>query len=101
MGVNFFTKQPSEEYDISVDFADRLVTGRSLLSAAVTAYDLTAAADATSTVLNDGTGAISGTTVAEGVKAGTTGHTYRITFKATLDNADVLEEDLVMNVVDL
>ena len=100
MAVNFFTKQPTEEYDIGVDYEDRLASGRSLSSAVVTAYDLVAEADATSTVLDDGTGAISGTTASEGVKAGTAGHTYRITFKATLDNADILEEDVVMTVLD-
>lgn len=100
MAINFFTKQVASAYDIAVDFTNKLDTGRSLSSCVVTAEDLYDNSDATSTVLDDGTGVVAGSVVSEGIKAGTEGHQYKIVFKATLDNADVLEEEVFMLVED-
>lgn len=93
-----FSKQPAEKYTIAIDFLDRLPTGRSITSAAITASIISSGADATATVIDTPTATISGTQVQFTVKAGTTAVDYKLTATVTLDNAHILEEDLTMKV---
>ena len=96
MAVKFLSKQVAGAYDIAVDFTDKLDTGRSVSSCVVTAEDLYDNSDVTSTVLDDGTGVVASDVVSEGIKVGALGHQYKIVFTATLDNADVLVENVYM-----
>lgn len=100
MSTNFFAKQVADAYDIGIDFTDKLATGRSVTSAVVTAIDLHDNSNATSTVLETAGATVASNIVSKGVKAGTQGHTYKLVCKATLDNADVLEEEVFMLVED-
>ena len=97
---NWFRKNPAAVYDIAVDFTNKLDTGRSVSSCTVTAIDLYDNSNATSAVLDDGTAVVASDVCSEGVKAGTSGHEYKLTFLATLDNADKLEEEVFMYVED-
>lgn len=94
-----FAKQPSEQYTIAFDFTDRLPDGRSLSSVSVTAIRTDTGVDQTSTVI--GATSVSGFRTLFHVKAGTSGLTYKITAQVTLDNNDVLEEDILMKVTAL
>lgn len=95
--MNSFLKQPVETYTIAVEFDGKLPTGASLSSGVVAAYDL-AGTDASSIVLSGTTATISGTQASIKVLAGTHGVDYRLRFRVTLTNADVLEEDVLMQV---
>lgn len=96
-----FTKELTEKYVISFDYTNKLPSGTALTSAVLSAYDLnTQAVD--NTVLNSTTGTISGYYVKAQVKAGTAGHSYKITALATLDDSySILEDEVVMKVKDL
>lgn len=95
--MNKFTKQPAEEYVIGVEFLGRLPTGTSLSFGTVSATDLSGA-DVTGTILTSPTATISGTQARAKAKAGVHGQDYRIRFVLTLNNSDILEEDLTMEV---
>jgi hypothetical protein len=94
-----FTKQPSEKYAIGFDYTDRLPTGRSVSTAAVSAIIISSGADATSTVIDTPTATISGSQVQFTIKAGTTAVDYKITVVPTLDNGHTFEDDLTMKVL--
>ena len=91
-------KQPSEKFTIAVDFANRIPTGAVISSQSITATDPNDI-DVTATVIEGPT--ISGTELQTKVKAGTADIDYKVTMKATLDNNDVLEEDVLMQVREL
>lgn len=80
-------KRPSERFPIAWDFVDDIAADDSLATQAVTAIDETTGADVSSTLLAGA--AISGTEVAVVVQAGTDGHNYRVTFKATTSDGYV------------
>jgi hypothetical protein len=94
-----FYKQPAEKYTIAFDFTDRLPPDRTMSSAAITAIRTDTGADATSTVIDTPTASISGFQVKFTVKAGTTAIDYKCTATVTLDNAHILEEDVLMKVL--
>lgn len=96
MATLFLTKQAAEMYTIAVDFVDKLDTNRSVSFGTVTAIDLYDNTDVSSTVLETSAAVVSGTKLSKGIKAGQQGHRYKLTFLATLDNADKLEEDVFM-----
>jgi hypothetical protein len=100
VSTNFFKKEIAEAYDIAVNFTDRLDTGRSVSSCTVTALDLYDNSNASTSVLDDGTASVSANKCTEGIKAGANGHMYKLTFKAVLDNSDVLEDHVFMFVED-
>lgn len=97
--MSFFHKQPAEQYTIAVEFSGKLPSGTALSSGTVAAVD-SQGNDVATTILGSTGAAISGTQAKVLVKAGTTGQQYKITFKMTLDNANLLEEDITMSVVD-
>ena len=88
-------KQPNEQVTYAFEFKNRLAFGASLSSGAFTATDKSDDSDVTATLLSSSTATISGTQARFRVIAGTAGRTYRITLLATLDNSDVLEEDVL------
>lgn len=98
-----FYKQSGESYGIAFDFTNKLPEGAAIDSVAVSAIIHPNGASASATVLDSTTGGIDGSKATAGVKAGTSGITYKITFLVTLDNsgADVLEEDILMIVKDV
>lgn len=97
--MNAFTKQPAEAYTIGLEFAGKLPAGASLNSGIVAAFDPTGA-DASGTVLSGTSATIAGTQALIKVQAGTHGLAYRLRFRVTLSNADVLEEDILMQVTE-
>lgn len=96
-----FYKQPAEQHEVTVEFSGKLPTGRSLASGTVSAVEVTSGASMSSTVLCSTTLTISGTQATATVKAGTALLDYEIRFLVTLDNGDILQEDVVMRVRDL
>ena len=96
-----FSKQPAEKYTIAIEFADRLPTGRTISSAAITATIISSGAVATSTVIDTPTATISGTQVQFTVKGGATTVDYKLTATVTLDNGHILEEDVTMKVAQI
>jgi len=90
-----FTKQPSEEFTIAIDFTGRMATGETVASAVVTAAD-SAGTDATATVIESSS--VSTPSVLVRVKAGTDGANYKITIVATTATAEVYEADVTMRV---
>jgi hypothetical protein len=98
--MNTFTKQPAETYTIRVDCTGKLPTGATISTGVVAALDLLGT-DVSGTVLSGTSATIVGDEARIKVLAGTHGQDYRIRFRLTLSNADVLEEDVVMEVRDL
>jgi len=96
--VGRFTKNPSEEYDIDIDYTSKLPTGAALSTIAMNAIDLSDNSDVTATVLNSATGTVSGDKAVIGVQAGTDLADYKITFTSTLDTADIIEDEIIMRV---
>lgn len=96
MAVNTFTKQPAEEQTRGVDFTGKLPTGVAVSSATVAATDIEAGTDVSATVLGSTTASVASNVASVLMKAGTDGKRYLIEFTATLDNSDILEEDIVM-----
>jgi hypothetical protein len=93
--MQYTTKEVSEQYTIAVEFLNKLPTATSLVSGTVSATDMTTNLTDNS-VLSVTTAIISGTQAKVGVKAGTNGKRYKITFICTLNTGDVLEEDLML-----
>lgn len=97
--MNTFNKQPNETYTIAVDFTGKLPTGATISTGTVFAFDQ-AGTDVSGTVLDPGSAAtIVGNEARKRVLAGTHGQDYRIRFRVTLSNTDILEEDVLMRVV--
>jgi hypothetical protein len=95
--MNRFSKQPSEEYVIGVEFAGRLPSGASLSFGTVHAYDATGT-DVTDAVLTTQTVTITGTQARAKAVAGQHGQDYRLRFLLTLSTTDILEEDVLMEI---
>jgi hypothetical protein len=98
--MNTFSKQPVETYTIGIPFAGKLPTGAAVVSGTVAAFD-PAGTDVTGTVLSSGTVTVVANEARIKVLAGDHGLVYRLRFRITLDNADVLEEDIEMQVENL
>ena len=89
-----FQKANAEEITLAFDYKTRLGIANSLISATLTAIDTSDNSSATGTILSSSTATISGTQAQFRVIAGTAGRRYRITQLATMDNADIFEEQL-------
>lgn len=98
-----FTKQPSESYDLAFDFTGKLPSGRTLASGTLAATELASGADATGTVLLAAVAAIdvSANQALLRVQSGADGTDYKLTCVVTLDDGQVLEEDVIMQVREL
>ena len=101
--IGHFAKQPAESYSIDVDYTGRLPTGTLVLSGTVGAVDTADDSDVSGTVLASTSATIinAGLGAQVGVLAGTSGKRYKITFTATLDSGDMLEDDITMTVHDI
>ena len=92
-------KQPAETYSIAIDFADRLPPGASLVSGTATGRIAnTLAVD--NTILLSQVVVVDGTLAKVRLQAGIHGTQYKISFLMTLTDAQTLEEDIMMNVMD-
>lgn len=100
MALAKFTKQISETFPISVDFSDNMASSEIILSEDISATD-NVGADATTDVLSDpGNDGAQAATVR--VLAGTEALSpYKITFKATTDEDNVWELDVLMKIKEL
>lgn len=96
-----FTKQPNETFPVDVSFANRLASGESVASKAVSARVADTGADATADVITSSS--LDSPTVTVIVKGGTDGVNYIITVRATTDAAvpAVHEADLYMAVAEV
>lgn len=93
-----FTKQPSEQYAISTEFSGALVSGESISTLTVTAYDEDNN-DVTSTIIESSS--IDGTEGLAVVKSGTDKETYKITFLIETSLGNKYEDDQIMNVLEM
>ena len=91
-------KQASEAYYISWDFSGVLATGETIASAVVAAVDMADSSVVTGTVTDAAKQSISTSYVYTWVKAGTDGHTYRLTCTATSSLAAVYELEGILAV---
>lgn len=89
-------KQTAERLPLAFEFRDRLPLGSQLLNGVFSAIDQADGSDVTATILVSPTGTVSGTQVRFTVIAGTPTHTYKITLLATLTDASILEEDVLI-----
>jgi hypothetical protein len=99
--MQFLTeKQPTEAYYVSFDFTADLGVA-TISSAVVAAFDQAApAVDLTATITTAAKQAIAGASVFTWVKAGTAGHVYTITCKATASDGSVYEIDSALPVAE-
>ena len=96
MSVLFVKKTTTGEFDIGVDFTDKLASGRTISSCTVGAIVLKTGANATSTVLADGTASVVGAVATEQITGGSAGQKYRLRFTATLDDSSTISEDVYL-----
>ena len=90
------TKQPAEKEKITVDFANRLATSETLSSVTVTSILVIDDSDTTATIIS---GAVySGTKISFYVNAGTNGQNHKITISVGTSDAQILEEDIYLNI---
>lgn len=92
-----FSKHSAEAYTKAIDYSDRLPSGATISSVALSAIDLETGASAGSVV---GSGSYSGSTALVPVQAGTDGKSYLITATLTLSNSNVLVGQLKMTIED-
>jgi hypothetical protein len=98
MAIDTFTKQPSEEYYVTVDFSQVLGSTETIASVTCTVTELTVGTDMTATMA--GTPTITGQTVKALMKAGTTGYAYDVSFRIVTSLSQKFEADLNMNVLE-
>lgn len=95
-----FAKQPGEDFDIAVEFtAAKLPSGRTISSATVSAVDNDGTTD--NTVLASTTVTVSGNDLTFHPQAGVSGKWYRFDILITLDNGNILEDNVWMIVDDV
>lgn len=101
MATGFFRKQPSEAFNITVDFTDRLGSGESIVSQTVTVTDETGASVTASDVTGDMSE--SGGVVTLWVKGGTDRKRYTLEVKVETDTSSPGEHemDIIMEVIEL
>lgn len=92
-----FDKQPGESYPIAIEYENKLPSGTTLSSGAVSAR-LLPALTLDNSVLASTTATLDSTRLKVKVQAGTDGNNYKITFLATLSDSSVLEDDITMRV---
>jgi hypothetical protein len=101
MGVEFRAgyKQPAEKYYISVDWANELETGETLLSLVVTCIRKDDGSDQTTTFTE--LPGISGTLTKVRIKAGDPGKIYKVSFRVTTNTGNILEADVSVPIKEL
>ena len=95
--IGDFEKQPGESYTITVDYTGKLPSGAEVDSGTVAAV-VVQSGDTDNSVLSSTTATTTTTSAAIKVTGGTDGEDYKVTFTTTLDNTDVLEDDVLMRV---
>lgn len=98
MATFIFTKQSSEEFPISVDFTNLLITAETISILEVIAYD-ESSIDVTSTVISNSS--IDGVLCKVIVKNGVNKEKYKITIKITTSNSYKYEADVYMQIYDI
>lgn len=92
-------KRPNEKFPIGVDFSNDLEVGDSVITKTVTALDAdNANTDVTGTFIS--TTSLSGNVIGAVIQAGTTGHRYRVIFKATTNLSRTYEHEVLVEVND-
>ena len=90
-------KQPAEKIDAALDFAGRLELGETLSAvSSFGAIDLADGSDTTTSIFAAPNPAVSGTQIVFWVQAGTDGHRYKLTFRASTSRGQTLEGDVVL-----
>jgi hypothetical protein len=90
-----FYKRPAEQYLIYVQFANNLPPGAELASGTVTAYDQNNQ-NVSGSVLGSTSASVSGTQAIVEVKAGNDGDRITIKFVMTMNDGQILQENVIM-----
>jgi len=93
------SKQPYEEYFITVTFGDFVDTSETVASYTITVAD-EAGGDVTSTILDTTKTVNNGTSLSLWVRGGTSDNAYTILFKVTGSDGQKVEKELVLPVLD-
>ena len=97
MAVFYFTKQPDEQEVASFDFAtDRFNGTEAAASQATSSINVETGDDSTAEIIDSSSQTAGVVTIV--VKAGTDGDSHKITTLMTTDEANVYEQDAVMEV---
>jgi len=97
MIVDHHRKQPSETYPIGMTFADRLQTGETVNSQAITSKNILTQADSSAALLQSP--AINGAILEVRLKAGLThGEDHRVQFKAGTTLGNSYEDEVDVNI---
>lgn len=92
-------KQPNEKIKITIDFTNNVPSGGSVSTAVVTSRNASTGADTTSTIIS-GSATVVSPNVTQLVHQGTSGDTHIVTFKATMSNAEVYEDEITLPIYD-
>lgn len=96
--ISFDPKLVAEQINYEVDFSSRVKTGRTIASSSVTAT-VRYGTDASPTSIYAGSSTVSGGVVSKPILGGVVGVTYLLTYFATLDDGEILEEQRLLPVV--
>lgn len=100
MPAYFGVKQPWEQYFVRFDFTEYLGATETMTAATVTAVDLVAGTDVSSTLLNSAKQSYGNGQVYAWVQAGATGKEYKITCRVTTTEGSKYELDGILPVRD-
>jgi hypothetical protein len=95
MGTVTPAKQPNERIKLSVTFVNNVPSGGSVSSCVVTSRNALTGTDTTSTICT-GSATVSTPSVTQDVYQGTSGDTHIVTFKATMSNSEIYEDEIYL-----
>lgn len=98
--MNKLNKTPNEQYTVELDFASKLPTGAALSSGVLSVREVKTGKVVSDALLVSTTATINADVAQATIKGGEVGRVYKLTYLVTLDNTDVLEEDVLVSVVD-
>ena len=93
-----YTKRPSENYSVAIEWAGKMPTGLTLQSGTLTAVDHGTGADVTGTVLASPSAVIAGTQASFTGRAGNSPTDYLITLTVTLSDGSLRVQEVLLQV---
>lgn len=91
-------KDPNEKFNIGMDFAPAIPTGKSLTTVTGTVFDEADGSNVSASLLSSMGATLSGTQAILQLRGGADGHVYRVVLTATLDDGEVIKDGFVLSV---
>lgn len=96
--IDRFYKQPSEKFNVSIDFNNVLGDDETISSYVLTCININDNSDTSTDVIDSDSNTTVSITIK--VKAGADGENHKITVKITTSDSNIFEKDVLMKVVE-